>query len=257
MRRTPAIAVLIAFVARLVCAQPAAPPPAFEVASIRPAPLQAIGRTSVRMSSDRGRLNYTNVSLRDVICQAYGVQSIQISGPDWLDTQRFDIVAKIPDGIDRGQLPRMFQALLADRFKLKLHIESKELPVYTLAAAKGGPKLQKAESISGLGSGSGGGRAHASGKVTMAAFADFLSRRLGRPVLDQTGLDGAYAVALEWAPDPSEEPSRAAADGAAPGVSGPSLFTALEEQLGLRLAAAKGPVQVLVIDHAEKVPTEN
>jgi uncharacterized protein (TIGR03435 family) len=246
------MAILIVFVSRGTFGQSAAPPPAFEVASIKPAPPQAPGRVSTRMSSDPGRLNYTNVSLSDVIGQAYGVQHNQISGPAWLDTERFDIVAKIPAGIGKDQIPRMFQALLADRFKLKLHSEKKQLPVYALVAGKNGPKLQKAESSSGLSGGLSLGRGHVSGKVAMPWFADYLSLRLGRPVMDQTELDGTYVIALDWVPDETEAP-----DGGAPGASGPSLFTALQEQLGLKLMGTKGPIEILVIDHMEKIPTEN
>ncbi len=222
------------------------PPAVFEVASIKPAPPQGPGRVSTRMSVNRGRLNYTNVSLRDVIGQAYHLQHGQISGPSWLDTERFDIAGKIPAGVAMDQIPQMLQSLLADRFKLKSHSETKEQPVYALVAGKNGPKFQKAESSSGLGGGSGRGRAHVSGKFSMPRFADYLSDRLGRPVLDQTKLDGAYAITLEWVPDSTEE-----------SASGPSIYTALQEQLGLKLVATKGPTTVLVVDHVEKAPTEN
>jgi uncharacterized protein (TIGR03435 family) len=252
MARAPTIAILIVFMSCAAFGQSAAPPPAFEVASIKPAPPQAPGRVSIRMSSDPGRLNYTNVSLSDLMAKAYGVQHNQISGPAWLDTERFDIVAKIPAGVAEDQIPRMFQALLADRFKLKLHSEKKQLPVYALVVLKTGPKLQKAESSSGLSGGLSLGRGHVSGKVAMPWFADYLSLRVGRPVMDQTELDGAYVIALDWVPDSPEVP-----DGASPGASGPSLFTALQEQLGLKLMATKGPVEFLVIDHMEKIPTEN
>jgi len=110
------------------------------------------------MSADPGRLNYTNVSLSDVISQAYGVQHSQISGPSWLDSERFDVVAKIPAGAAMDQIPQMLQTLLAERFKLKLNGERKELPVYALVAGKNGPKLQKSESSSGLTGGFSGGR---------------------------------------------------------------------------------------------------
>jgi uncharacterized protein (TIGR03435 family) len=102
-----------------------------------------------------------------------------------------------------------------------------------------------------------------SGKVAMPWFADYLSLRLGRPVMDQTELDGAYVIALDWVPDSPEAPGAAATsqpaapDGGAPGASGPSIFTALQEQLGLKLTATKGPVEILIIDHMEKIPTEN
>ncbi len=239
------ISILIVFLSRGAFGQPT-PPPVFEVASIKPAPPQAPGRVSTRMSANRGRLNYTNVSLRDVIGQAYHLQHGQISGPSWLDTERFDIAGKIPAGAGMDQIPQMLQSLLADRFKLKSHSETKEQPVYALVAGKNGPRLQKAESSSGLGGGSGRGRAHVSGKFSMPRFADYLSDRLGRPVLDQTKLDGAYAITLDWVPDSSEE-----------SAAGPSIFTALQQQLGLKLVATKGATTVLVIDHVEKAPTEN
>jgi uncharacterized protein (TIGR03435 family) len=106
---------------------------AFEVVSIKPSPLQALGRTSTSMSTDQGRLTYTNVTLNDVIAQAYHVQHMQISGPEWMDSERFDIVAKIPDGVPGSQVPLMLQTLLSERFLLKLHIEKKEMTVYLLS----------------------------------------------------------------------------------------------------------------------------
>jgi len=214
------------------------------------------------MSSDAGGLTYTNVSLSDVICQAYGVEHNQISGPPWLNTERFDIAAKIPAGVARDQLPQMFQALLADRFKLELHRERKEMPAYELVVAKNGPKLQKAESAGGLGGGSNAGHIHVSGRASMPQLADYLSLRLGRPVLDQTGIDGAYVVAMDWVQDSTDAPGTLAGQpggpaDAASGAIGPSLFTSLQEQLGLKLVAGRLPVEILVIDHVERVPTAN
>jgi uncharacterized protein (TIGR03435 family) len=220
--------------------------PAFEVVSIKPAPLQALGRTSTRMSTDQGRLTYTNVTLSDIIAQAYHVQHMQISGPEWMDSERFDILAKIPDGVPGSQIPQMLQGLLSDRFNLKLHIAKKELPVYVLSVLKSGPKIRKVESSGGLSIGGNSGRIHLNGNVTMAWLADYLSGRLGRTMLDQTGLEGPYAVALDWVTDQ-----------AADAATGPTLMTALQEQLGLKLTAAKSPVEVLVIDRVEKSPTAN
>src|SRR5690349_6952547 len=102
------------------------------------------------MSSDPGRLTYTNFSLADLVGLAYRVQRQQIVGPDWIDQNRFDILAKFAEGASRAQLPEMWQALLKDRFQLTLHMEKKELPVYALVAAKNGPKLQPAEKSTGL-----------------------------------------------------------------------------------------------------------
>ncbi|MGA2196516.1 MAG: TIGR03435 family protein [Bryobacteraceae bacterium] len=255
MVKTSAIAILMILASHGALAQSATTPPAFEVASIKPASLQEPGRVSTRMSSDAGMLRYTNVSVSDVIGQAYRVQQNQISGPAWLATERFDIAAKIPAGAAKDQIPRMFQALLAERFKLAFHREKKELPIYTLVAAKSGTKLQKAESLTGLSIGTNPNGAHVTGQVSIQWLSDYLSTRLGREVLDQTGLDGVYAVALTLVPDPAEE--QGSLNGSAPAAPGPSLFTALQEQLGLKLVATRGPVEVLVIDHVEKSPTEN
>ena len=255
MVKTSPIGILILCGSHGALAQSATTPPAFEVASIKPASLQEPGRVSTRMSSDAGMLRYTNVSVSDVIGQAYRVQQNQISGPAWLDTERFDIAAKIPAGAAKDQIPRMFQALLAERFKLAFHREKKELPIYTLVAAKSGTKLQRAESSTGLSIGTNPKGAHVTGQVSIQWLSDYLSTRLGREVLDQTELDAVYAVALTWVPDPAEEPG--SLNGSAPAAPGPSLFTALQEQLGLKLVATRGPVEVLVIDHVEKSPTEN
>jgi uncharacterized protein (TIGR03435 family) len=198
------------------------------------------------MSTTPGLLVYTHVSLRDLIQQAYRVQRSQISGPSWLDTERFDITARIPPQPGRQQLPAMIQSLLADRFLLRLHRESRQLTAYALGVAKGGPKLEKAQSETGLRNSSRNARAHANGSVTMASLAEFLSRGLDRPVVDRTGLAGFYNVTLDWAADALEN-----------AASGPSIFTALQEQLGLRLNAVKAPVEILIVESVERSPTEN
>lgn len=163
---------------------------AFEVASIKPSPPQPPGHTSTQMSIDTGRLNYLNVTLKDVIGKAYSVQSYQITGPDSIETERFDIAAKIPVEAARDQIPGMLQSLLADRFNLMIHRETKELPGYALTLAKNGPKLKAAESESGITSNSNRTSWHVIAKVSMLRFTEFLSERVSRPVLDQTGLNG-------------------------------------------------------------------
>jgi uncharacterized protein (TIGR03435 family) len=222
---------------------------AFEVASIKPSAPQPPGRTDSRMSTDTGRLNYTNVTVKDVLGQAYKVQAYQIAGPDWIETERFDIAAKIPAGAGRDQVPLMLQALLADRFNLTIHRETKELPVYTLNVAKNGPKLKTTESESGITSNSNRTSWHLTAKISMHRFAEFLSERVSRPVLDQTGLNGSFEITLDWAPDDAPATNDAAA--------GPSIFTALQEQLGLKLNATKGPVETIVVDRANRVPSDN
>ncbi len=166
-----------------------------------------------------------------------------ISAPDWLNFERYDIAAKYPVGTPLDQVRVMLQNLLADRFKLKMHRESKELPIYALVAAKNGPKLT--ESAPGTQGSIGMSNGHLSGKgrASLVALADRLSGpvfQLGRPVMDRTGISELYDFSLDWAPDTE-----------------PSLFTALQEQLGLRLEAQKGAVEVIVVDSMERKPSPN
>jgi uncharacterized protein (TIGR03435 family) len=158
------------------------------------------------------------------------------------------------------------RTLLADRFKLAMHRETREIPVYALAVAKGGPKI-KPEDPGGENMSS--SRGHLTAKTaSMATFADFLAGpyvSLGRPVVDKTGLSGVYSYTLDWTPESSNSSGRApertegrkTASAEPARDQWPSIFTAVQEQLGLRLDARKEPLDLLVIDHAEKVPTEN
>jgi uncharacterized protein (TIGR03435 family) len=151
--------------------------------------------------------------------------------------------------------------LLADRFKLALHRDTKELPIYSLTAGKDGAKVHEVKP--GGNSRTGGGRGHLVGqKISMSQFADLLTqiapREIDRPVIDRTGLKGVFDIALDWTPE-NQRPqgSEAEGRGAIEGAPGPNIFRALQQQLGLRLEPQKGSVEILVIDHAEKVPTEN
>jgi uncharacterized protein (TIGR03435 family) len=223
----------------------------FEVATIKPAPPQSEGWTQTQMSSDAdsGKLTYSNVNLKEVIGKAYQVQRYQINGPDWLETERFDVVAKFPPHSAAEQVPLMLQALLADRFKLTVHRETKELPVYALTVAKNGPKFNTAETATGITSNSNRTQWHVVATVSMEGFAEFLTSEAGRPVLDKTGLRGSYKMTLDWARDNAPAGNDAA--------TLPSLFTALQEQLGLKLESTKGSVEMLVVDHADRTPSEN
>jgi uncharacterized protein (TIGR03435 family) len=228
--------------------------PAFEVASIKPNKSGG-GMSSVRITP--GQVFMENVSLRKCIALAYNVSENQdsaVAGPDWIRSEVYDIIAKFPpetplEQVRPEQVRMMLQELLADRFKLRLHRESKEVPVYALMVGKTGAKLQ--ESASGTPSGFSMGSGHIEGRAaSMAALADRLSNasfQLGRPVLDRTGLKGAYDFTLDWTPDGAQE-----AD-----ATGPSLFTAVQEKLGLRLEAQRGLAEVLVIDSMARKPTEN
>jgi uncharacterized protein (TIGR03435 family) len=191
------------------------------------------------------------VSLQNLLAQAYRVRNFQISGPGWLDSERFDIVAKLPEEAGEDQLPAMLQALLEERFKLAFHREPKTLSAYVLVPGKGGPKLSAADGeIGGVRTTIGATRRHLSGKVDMSYLAGLLSNLLDRPVVDMTELKGVYDVDLEWSVN---DAPTAAAQVDDP----PSLFTVLQERLGLRLESRKAPVDIYVIDHVERVPTGN
>ena len=225
----------------------------FEVASIKPADPEPIGHRSIHRSVDEARLSYTNVSLRDVIKTAYGVQDEQVSGPEWLESARFNILAKIPADIPKEkvnkEVPKMLETLLAERFGLKVHRETKTLSRFALTVAKGGAKMPKAEEAKGTDGQSNRTSNHVVGTVTMEGLTDMLARELHSPITDETGLSGAFKIDIEWAADPKSPDD--------PPPTGPSLFSALQDQLGLKLTGGKGPVDVIVIDHVEKVPTEN
>jgi uncharacterized protein (TIGR03435 family) len=184
---------------------------------------------------------------------AYQVMPVQVSGgPDWVGSAGFDIEAK-PAGSspDRKQFRQMIQTLLADRFQLKFHMETKQLPIYELVVVKRGAKLTEDKSES-LEVGMRNLRGELQGdKATMPMLAGSLTRVLQRQVVDQTGLKGAYSFRLRFLPDQVRRDDREAPDS-----DGASIFTALQEQLGLSLKASRGPVEVLVIDSAEK-PSAN
>ena len=273
----------------------------FEVASIKPAAPQAMGRMQGDWSGgpgtrDPGRVRFTDMTLRMLIMRAYDMQRFQVSGPAWMENRRFDVIANVPDGATRDDVKTMLRNLLADRFKLKLHKESKEVPVYELVVGKGGIKIKEAAQAAGpaeaagsaapalpqrdkagflrtphgqLGiQGIGNGRARMQGDaVTMARLTDTLGMALGRPVVDKTGLTGVYDISLDFSPEGLGPGPKGAGPGAGGGIaaetprdmndSGPTLFTDIQEQLGLKLESRKGPVDVLVVDSAEKTPTGN
>jgi uncharacterized protein (TIGR03435 family) len=248
----------------------AATPPVFEVAAIK---LNQSGSGSSRSNLNNGRFTGINVSLKNLMeYNAYGIPGNRIlDGPKWLDSTKFDIDAKMDEseanhlqtlahGARRLETQAMFQQLLADRFKLAVHWETRELPVYALTVAKKGPKLQPTkETREGSGTSSDNSRSGSvftAKGVTLpelaAGLTQELSRELGRDIIDKTEIKGRYDLTLKWTPD-----SGAATDSAAStGDPGPSIFTAVQEQLGLKLEPAKAPVQVLVIDHAE-MPSAN
>jgi uncharacterized protein (TIGR03435 family) len=260
-------------------AQPATPRPEFEVASIK---LNKSGDMRVMIHSPGGgRFIASNISFQNLITFAYGIKNFQLSGaPAWLLSERYDVEAKA-EGNPRGDamLP-LVQALLEDRLQFKFHRESKEMQVYALEVAKSG-KLHEAEGDCGprpngpppppdpgkLPTAPCGGFFMVPGrlsgqKVTIKALLDPLSRFTGRTVLDKTNLTGKYDIDLQYTPEQGQfqAPPGGAPTGLPPlppiDPNGPSLFTAVQEQLGLKLESQRGPVEMMVIDHIER-PSEN
>jgi uncharacterized protein (TIGR03435 family) len=272
--------------------QPAARPE-FEVASIKLSASVEPQRVRVGLHVDGSQVSGAALSLENMIGIAYRVKRYQISGPDWLASERFDVNAKIPEGGSEKQVPEMLQALLEDRFQMKFHRESRELPVYGLIVGKNGPKLEEAESdahasgvspkpvnVSATGQRHGVAINYGNGsyfnfadnrleghKLSAALMADVLSRFSERPVVDMTGLKGVYNFDLELSPEDFRAMLIRSAVGAgvqlspralqlAEAASGDSLSDALDK-LGLKLESRKAPVEILVIDHVEMTPTEN
>jgi uncharacterized protein (TIGR03435 family) len=262
---TRRIAVAVAAMAAIALSQE------FEVASIKPN-MSGDRRVGIQMAPG-GRYVASGINTKFLIQQAYGVRDYQIQGgPRWLDTDRFDINAKAAGGeFKREHMGIMMQKLLADRFQLKIRRETKELPVYSLLVAKGGSKLKPRAAEGGESRPMfrmGRGQINAQ-NVGMAMFVNELARQAGRNVIDNTGLTGNFDVKLEWTPEPGQGggglfggpagPGGPGGDGPRPAPAdpnGPTLFTAIQEQLGLKLEPAKGPVEIIVIDSVEK-PSEN
>jgi uncharacterized protein (TIGR03435 family) len=229
-----------------------------------------------------GRFTATNNTLRALILNAYGIfasPDLLSGGPAWIDSERFDIDAKAEASVIPANAPAkvlwektrlMLRTLLAERFKLSIRRETREMPVYELVVAKNGPRLNKAdqdcdESATACHGFSGGPRQLLGAAVDMYDLASMLSRYSDRPVLDKTGVQGNFDIKLQWNPfaartQPAENVERSPeAEAREPSLdlgSLPSLFNALEQQLGLRLESRKGPVEIYVIDHVER-PSEN
>ncbi len=324
MKLAPLITVGLALAASAAFAQKPPAPLAFEVATVKPAgppDLSKIrsGTAHLGTKIDASHVDIGGESLFRLICAAYRLKPYQVSGPPWLANTYFDIQAKIPEGVTADRVPEMLQALLADRFGLKVHHESKEQPVYALIVDAGGPKIKQSvpeqeppppaadapkpvemavptaqgdvkmvASKQGITlempGGEIPGKIHASmnggqgvpptmhlesAGMTMKAFADVLSVGVvDKPVVDVTGLKGGYDVAVDISPEEAMSVARASisflpaqggGDGGGAGASDPSgasIFKSVQ-RLGLKLDARKLPLDLLVIDHAEKAPTDN
>jgi uncharacterized protein (TIGR03435 family) len=232
------------------CAFGQALPPAFEAASVK---ADTSGSGNYGINSSKVQIVFTNLALRQLIEQAYSVKPFELAGPDWLGTARFDIVAKYPAETGNEQRSLMLQTLLAERFHLAIHRASKEMSGYALVVAKNGPKLVE---VNPSGTGTSNGRGRFQDKaISMAGLADQLARELDRPVADKTGLTAVYDLKLEWTPDDQASVKGDAA--ASEPAQWPSIFTALQEQLGLRLQTQKTPVEIIVVDRVDREPIEN
>ncbi len=254
--------------------------PAFEVVSIK---LDKSGGGMIRVRQTPDGYSATNISLKMLLDAAYGIREDLISGaPGWADSARFDVDAKVAGAdvdalkkLTREQRGSMLRSVLADRFKMTAHTETKLLPVYELVVAKGGSKLKEAtpadanngmKGPDGIPRGGsimrmGGGELTAQ-MMQIASLANLLSRQLQTTVIDKTGLSGKYDFTLNWTPEEGADSMVKGGNASqqraepTPDAAGPSIYTALQEQLGLKLQSAKGPVETLVIDHVD-MPSEN
>ena len=285
--------------------QSADPMTTFEVASIKPsAPPTGrgmmVGGNGGPGTKDPTRINYVNMTLSGLVTLAYDLKRYQYTAPSWMETERFDITAKIPAGATREQFREMMQNLLKERFKLEVHREPKEMSGFQLLVAKNGPKFQEAvEEPEPKDSGPDGGGRRGDGPFpkptmdkegfpvlpagrgqmtimmngkarmrfsgqTMEQFAGVIGNQISQPVVDATGLKGKFDFEFYWVSDrglggaprpPSGEGGPPVASN--PEETGPTIYAALQEQLGLRLESKKVPVSMLVVDRCEKAPTEN
>jgi uncharacterized protein (TIGR03435 family) len=230
----------------------AAQTPKFDVASVKAIPPPVGSYRADFGTASHGQLTLMNVTFSECVRYAFSINNdYQIAGPNWIKSRQylFDIIGRSPAETQGSELRAMLQALLAERFHLEAHREPREIQHLELSIAKKGSKLKEADSETGTAANSGVmGRIISTG-LPMSELAALLSRFLRLPVLDATGLPGAYDVRLIWTPDqvaPTLEPSEY-----------PELFTAIRDQLGLALQSRKSPVDVIVVDRAEKIPIEN
>ena len=315
MYKCPSVCAGLFLAVSSLLGQTTAGAPTFDVASIKPSEpitpgMVQAGKIHAGMKIDGSRVDIGNFTLMQLITKAYDVKTYQVQGPSWMTSmaQRFDIVANLPAGATKDQVPQMLQALLAERFKLVIHRDTKEHNVYALVVAKGGAKFTETQEPAPAGDAaapnpaitgsssvtinqSKGGAAEVStgaglrqkmipsadgksirfeiSKASMALLADGLSPLVDRPIVDMTELKGNYDVAFEVSREELLNLARAAGANvpqAAPGASaspaeaasdpGGSIFTAIQS-LGLKLEPRKAPLLMIVVDQAEKMPTDN
>jgi uncharacterized protein (TIGR03435 family) len=229
---------------------PAGPSLTYEAASVKP---NNSGSGNSSSHSTKGQVVFTNVDLKSLIERAYDVKPFQITGPPWMSDVHFDITAKFPPDTGSKDHPLLLRALLEERFQLAVHRTSKETQGYAMEVLKSGFKLQPVDDAGGPSTGT-----NSNGKawtltvkhISMQNLADAISRILHEQVADRTAIPGVFNFELKWSDDLQK------ADGA-DSESGPSLFTSLQQTLGLRLKPQKIPVDIIVVDRVSRVPTEN
>jgi uncharacterized protein (TIGR03435 family) len=235
----------------------AAGQPTFDAASLKPSSATTRGGG---FNAPPGRLGVKNQSLRELIKFAFNIHDYQFTGgPGWIDGDRYDIAASTGGESTMAQKRLMLQSLLAERFGLGVHHDTKDISGYALIVAKGGPKFQTAKTDEGsmmLGPNQRGLRTLTVGNSRTTGLAAMLADVLGRPVVDATGLTELYDIKMEWTPDVRESPlglkgNTVPVSGAGAGSDGPSIFSAVQEQLGLRLEARKAPTDVTIVDRAQ------
>jgi len=273
-------------------------PRTFEVASIKPAVVTP-GRRPAPLDGGPGTKSPTRLAgtatMKELLMRAYGVKSYQISGPAWMDTETYEIAANVPAEASKEQAAEMLRNLLAERFHLAAHRETKEVGMYALLVGKNGPKLQETDAAAEEDDKARTAGGFVRPKVTMGpdgfpqippdaripgsftltlSSGEFLRTKvfarhqnmdqlagtiatfLKRPVVNQTGLAGRYDFTLAFESDPLE-PAGEMRPRAAPENPGPTIFAAVQEQLGLKLEQRKGPLDMVMVDRVERVPTEN
>jgi uncharacterized protein (TIGR03435 family) len=236
----------------LALGQAVASPPHFEVASVKRAvPQGGPGDIPRNMDSSPGHFVMRNVPLRYALEWAYDLKDYQISGPEWIKAEeRYDMIANAAGPASNQEMKAMLQTLLTERFQMKIHRETRDLSVYALVPGKGAPKVKPPAPGAGPEL-SGGATAVLFHNQPISRLTFLLSRRMDRPVLDLTGLDGLYDFTLDISGLNNFNP-RSVED-----TTGPSIFTAVQTDLGLKLDSRKAPVDILVIDSVNKLPAEN
>jgi uncharacterized protein (TIGR03435 family) len=224
-------------------AQDPASIPRFELASIK---LSTLNATGSQNSFSGPNVVFQNYVLGGILQTAFnGVNRLNMEAPDWLFEERFDIIAKVSDpNATNDQRRQMLQALLIDRFGLAFHRETKMRPGFALVVSKNGPKIQPVPDVGSRDNDNRPGNIRRT-RTTISDFAFAISSALRQPVLDETHMDGRYNIMLTYAPDATADDTR------------PSIFTALQEQLGLKLEPRQVPVEIFVVDRCAKLPSEN